>query len=133
LGAIDGDDPDPHQPRSRAQLEHAAEQLRDRPLVSGAEAGNRRVVGNLVGRDHPKGDIVAAAPLDPARRAHPDRVRVDEQRDHHLRVVGGGTPAVAAISRIERLEIELPDRLQHEHAKWSSGNHSRNDGGNSSS
>jgi hypothetical protein len=114
LGAIDGDDPDLHKPRPGAQSEHASEQLGDRLLVAGPEASNRRVVGNLVGRDHPEGDIVATAPLDPTRRTHPDRIRVDEQRDHHLRIVGSGTPAVTAIGRIERPEIQLRNALKHE-------------------
>jgi hypothetical protein len=114
LGAVDGDNPDLHEPRPCAQLEHPAEQLGDRLLVAGPEARDSRVIGRLVGGDHAERDIVATAPLDPPRRPLPGRVRVHEQRDHHLRVVGRRAPAIAAIGRIERLEIELRHALEHE-------------------
>jgi hypothetical protein len=48
LGAVDGDDPDLHQPRPRAQLKHPAKQVGDRLLVAGPEAGDRGVIGDLV-------------------------------------------------------------------------------------
>jgi hypothetical protein len=35
--------------------------------MTDAEARDRRVIGRLVGGDHPDGNIVAAAPLDAAR------------------------------------------------------------------
>jgi hypothetical protein len=83
-------------------------------LVTDAEPRDRGVIGHLVAGDHPKRDVVAATPLDPARRAHPDRIRINEQGNHHLRIVRRGTPPVAAIGPIERIEIQLRHRLQHE-------------------
>ena len=38
-----------------------------RLLVADPKAGDRRVVGDLVGADHPKGDVLATAALDRAR------------------------------------------------------------------
>jgi hypothetical protein len=35
-------------------------------LVASADARDRRMVGDLIGRDHAERDVVATAPLDPA-------------------------------------------------------------------
>jgi hypothetical protein len=67
LGAVDGEHPDLDQPRLRAEAEHAAKESRQRLPVANPEAGDRGVVGDLVGGDHPEGDVLAAATLDPAR------------------------------------------------------------------
>jgi hypothetical protein len=69
------------------------------------------VIGRLIGRDHPKGDVVRAAALDPPRRALAHRVGVEQQRDHHRWLVRRATPPVVAIRRIERGKIKLTDRL----------------------
>jgi hypothetical protein len=49
------------------------------------------VIGRLIGGDHPKGDILAATPLNRLRGPHPDRI--------------GAT---------ERGQVKLVDDLQHE-------------------
>ena len=113
LRAVDGNDADLDQPRPRAERKHLAEQAGDRRLVARPEARDRRVIRDVVGADHAEGDVVATVTLYPARRAHPDRVGIDEQRDHHRRVVGRAAPAVLAISRIKRRQVHLGDRLQH--------------------
>jgi hypothetical protein len=77
--------------------------------VACAKAGDRRVVGRLVGGDHPEGDVLRAAALDPPRGALADRVGVEQQRDHHLGVVGGSTPAVLPVAGEEALEVHLRD------------------------
>ena len=59
LRAVDRDDPDTHHPRLRAQLQHLPEQLAQRPLVPDPEPRDRRVIGRLVGGDHPERDILA--------------------------------------------------------------------------
>jgi hypothetical protein len=41
-----------------------AEEPSQRLLVADAKARDRRVIGNLVGADHPEGDVLAAAALD---------------------------------------------------------------------
>jgi len=52
-------------------------------LMPNPKARDRRVIGNLVGADHPKGDIPATAPLDRSRGP----LSVGQQRDHHRRLV----------------------------------------------
>jgi hypothetical protein len=46
------------------------------------------VVGDLVGADHPEGDVLATVALDRSRGALADRVGIGEQGEHHLRLVG---------------------------------------------
>jgi hypothetical protein len=87
LRAIDRNHSDRDQPRLRAELEHAPEQTRDRVLGTDAEPRDRRVVGRLVRGQNSERDILATAPLDPARRPHPDRIGVNQRRGHHRRVV----------------------------------------------
>jgi hypothetical protein len=62
--------------------------------VADPKPGDRRVVGDLVGADHPEGDVLATAALDPARASPADAVGVGEQGEHHFRIVGGGAVAV---------------------------------------
>lgn len=82
--------------------------------MADAKAGDRGMVGSLVGGDHPEGDVLTAAALDPPRASLPDRVGVDDQRHHHLRIVGGAAVAVSAVVGVEGLEVELVHGLDHE-------------------
>jgi hypothetical protein len=41
-----------------------AEQIRERGLVANAKARDGGMVGDLVGADHPEGDVLSAAALD---------------------------------------------------------------------
>ena len=65
LGAVDGDHADVDDPGLAAEPEDLAEEIRQGLLVADPKAGDRRVVGRLVGADHPEGDVLAAAALDP--------------------------------------------------------------------
>jgi len=112
--AIERHQPDGHQPRLRAQRQHLRKGVGQRLLVPGAKAGDRRMIRDPVGRDHPEGDVLAAASLDSAARALPDRVAVEQQRDHHLRVERGPPPAILTIRPRERAQIHLLDGVQHE-------------------
>ncbi|KKK97751.1 hypothetical protein LCGC14_2649630, partial [marine sediment metagenome] len=47
-----------------AQAEHLAEEARQCLFVSDPKAGDRGVVGGVVGRDHPEGNVLAAAAFD---------------------------------------------------------------------
>jgi hypothetical protein len=58
LRAVDREDPDLHESGARTQREHSAEELRERLLVTGAKARDRRVIWDLVGGDHAEGDVV---------------------------------------------------------------------------
>ena len=51
--------------------EHFREQFGDHRLVVCPKAGDRRVVGALVGSDHPEGDVDLAEPLDPPTERSP--------------------------------------------------------------
>ena len=112
--AVHRHDADPHQAGLGAQLRGRRRTARRAPLVAGPEPRDCRVIGHLVSADHAERDVLAAAPLDPPRRAHPDRVGVDKQRHHHPRLVGRRAPAIAAIGGIERLRIQLAHGVKHE-------------------
>jgi len=65
--------------------------------VTHAKARDRRVIRNLIGRDHPEGDVFAAPPFDAARGTLTDGIGVDQQRNHHRRVMRRPTPPVLPI------------------------------------
>ena len=109
LGAVDGDHPDPNQPRVGAERQHLAEQPRQRALVTLAEPRDRRVIGRLIGADHARRDVLDTATLQPPRRALPDRVAVKQQRDHHRRIVRRPTMPVDPVDRVEPAQIERRD------------------------
>lgn len=90
LGPVRGHQADATEAGGPAQLEDLDEAVPECRLVLLAEPGDGRVVGDLVRRDHTEGDVLGAAPLDPAGGALADAVGVEEQRHHHLRVEGGG-------------------------------------------
>src|SRR5262249_20691001 len=73
-GAIDPHQPAPPQPRLRTQRQHAAEEPDQRPRVPAAEARDRHVIGLQPAGGDAEGGILAAAALDRAARALPDRV-----------------------------------------------------------
>ena len=97
LRAVDRDHADLDHPGPRAQPENTAEEVRDRVLVTLAKPRDRRVIGHLVRRDHPKRDVLHTRPLDPPRRALPTRIRVHQQRDHHRRIMRRATVTIRAI------------------------------------
>jgi hypothetical protein len=98
--------------------QHKARTSPNRPasalLVTLDEPSDRRVIRPLLRRDHPKRDILLTGAFDRPRRRHPPRVRVEQQRDHHRRVIGRPAAAVDAIGRVERIEIHLGDGIDHE-------------------
>jgi hypothetical protein len=78
------------------------------------EPRDRRVIRPLVRRHNPEGNVFDARPLDHPRRPDPTRVGVKQQRHHHRRLISRPAAAIAAISRVEPLEVHLLDRRQHE-------------------
>jgi hypothetical protein len=86
------------------------------PGPPGGEPENARLSRGRepVRADYPEGDVLAAAALDPPRRALAHAVGVGQQREHHPRVVGRAAVAVGAVGGIERPKVELLDRLDHE-------------------
>ena len=78
--------------------------------MSLAEARDRRVIGHSVRADDAEGDVLAAAPLDRPARALANRVGIEQQRDHHPRVVGDH-PAILAVVSQKRVEAHRLDRV----------------------
>jgi hypothetical protein len=86
-------------------------QASDRLLMALHEPRDRRVVRALLARQHPKGDVLLAGALDHPRGPDPARIGVQQQRDHHRRVIRRPAAPVDPIGRIERLQIHLRDRV----------------------
>jgi hypothetical protein len=59
------------------------------------------MVGDPVRRQHAEGDILTTTPPDPSAPALADRVRVQQQRDHHRRLERRPTPAVLSVDAAE--------------------------------
>ena len=58
LGPVDGNYADLGQPAARTQRQDLAEQGGDRVLVALEEAGDRRVIRTLLGRDDAERDVL---------------------------------------------------------------------------
>jgi hypothetical protein len=114
LGAIDRDHADPNQVRFGAQPQHLAEQLGQCRLMALAKARDRRVIRGTVGTDHPRGDVLDAAALDPPRRTLPNRVAVEQQRHHHRWLVRRTTLPVEPIAAIEPGQVQPLHRVDNE-------------------
>ena len=114
LGPVERDEPERAQTSPRTEPEDLAEQVGERRLVLGAEASDRGMVGPLVRRDDPVGDVALAQAFDPSARALPGRIGVQEQRHHQRRVVGGCAPAVITVARVDRGEVDLLDHVENE-------------------
>jgi hypothetical protein len=76
-----------------------------------AETADGRVIGPVVGRDDPKGDVFGQSPLDLARAPDALRICIEEQCHHHRWVKGGPSPAVVAMAIVETREVDLAHRL----------------------
>jgi hypothetical protein len=117
LRAVDRDDADLGQALLRAQREDLTEQTGDRVLVALDEPRDRCVIRPLLSGHDPERDVLLAALLDQARRPDPARVGIEQQRHHHRRVIGRSAAPVAAVSRVERLEVHLADGVDDEPCK----------------
>src|ERR1017187_607847 len=82
-----------------------------------AKARDRRVIRTLIRRDHTVGDILHALALNHPRGALPLAVGVEQQREHHPRLVRRTAVAIPAVGVIERRQIHLLDARQHEPRK----------------
>jgi hypothetical protein len=85
LRPIDSEHPNPSQAGISAQRQNLAEQAGDRVLMTLAKPCDRRVIRRLVSRDHPERNVLDALALNHPRRALAAAIRVEPQRDHHLR------------------------------------------------
>jgi hypothetical protein len=114
LGAVDGQDVDGDQAGVGAEDQDLAEQLAQRALVADDEPGDRRVVGSLPGGDHAAGHVLQADALNAACRSRSARPAVQQQRDHHRRLIGRSAVAVLAIGGVERRGIHHADGVDDE-------------------
>jgi len=76
------------------------------------EPGDRRVIRALIGRDHPKGHIPLAQPLDPSTRPFSQAVCIQQQRHHHGRLVRRLSPAIRPIGLLHGRQVHLGHRIQ---------------------
>ena len=105
---------DPQQPRRGSQPQHLDEEPGQRLLMLLAEAADGGMVGCLVRGEHAEGGVLPTASLDLPARALASAVGVEQQRDQHGRLVGRPPPAVLPVGGVERREIHLAHRVQHE-------------------
>ena len=97
-----------------AQHQHLREQSRRGVRELLPEPGDRHVIRQLPGADHPERHIPRAQPLDPPRGRHPVRIRPDQHRHHHVRVITRGARPAHLAARMQRRGIQQRDRLDHQ-------------------
>ena len=114
LGAVQGDRADLAHAQPRAQQQDLREQVRGGVRELLPEPGDRHVIGHVAGADHPERHVLGAQPLDPPRGGDPVRVRPDQQRHHHVRVVPGRPRPARLPPRVERRGVQPPHRLDHQ-------------------
>jgi len=73
------------------------------------EARDRGVIRTLLRCQHPERDVFFAGALDHPRGPDPARVRVEQDGDHHRRVIGQPAAAIDPIGRVERLKLHRGD------------------------
>ena len=117
LRPVDRDHPDPDKAGLRAQHSTSPNRSASASCVALAKPRDRRVIGRLVGRDHPVGDVLHARALDRARGALPPRIRVEQQRDHHRRIERRPPMTVLAIGGVERRRSIRATDASTNHAK----------------
>ena len=101
-GAIDRHHPGLDQPRPVTQLEHLAEQARQRLLMPTDEPGDRHMIRHQVAGDHPVGNVLPTVTLDRPRGPHTRRERVQDQRHHQRRLIRSTTMTIRPVGGIER-------------------------------
>ena len=79
--------------------------------VAAAELAYRPVLGEVARRQHAEGDVLLQLPGDPPRRERARRVGVDEDLDHHQRLVRRVAPAVALVGGVEGGQVQRVDQV----------------------
>jgi hypothetical protein len=115
LRAVERDMPQLHQPRASAELKHLDEEAAERFEMSLPEVRDRPVIGTLHARHRSEVEAFDRGARDPPRRIDALRVRVEEKRDHHRRVIGREASflGVHVVDRrqIKRFAHELPNEV----------------------
>jgi hypothetical protein len=110
LRPVGRDHPDLDRASLLAQPQHRFEQLADRAVVPAAKLRDRQVIRHPHRRDQLVGHVLAARPLNPAGGHVPARVRVEQKRDHHRRLIRRAPLTVLPIRPVERAQVHLRDR-----------------------
>jgi hypothetical protein len=103
-----------HQLRFLAQVQNLHEQRPERVQVAPPELADPRVVRVAARREHPEGHVLVRPSLDLPRRPHAHAVPVQEQRQHHHRVVRRVAPLLALVRRLDGRQVERLHQIQHE-------------------
>ena len=114
LGPIDCHHPQVHQPRLRAQPQHLTKQHLNHLLMTLTEPCDRHVIRQVTRADHPERDILMTRPLDTTTRMHSLAIRVDQQRQHHRRVIRCPAHPTQPIPILQHRQIQRIDHPQHE-------------------
>jgi hypothetical protein len=77
------------------------------------EPVHRRPVRVAVAGDHPGAQIVTAGRGDPTPRADALAAAIDNQREHHPRVVRRPAPPVSTVGPREPRQVQLSDQFEH--------------------
>ena len=97
---------------------HSVSTSPNRPAIASSwrsrKPRQRRVIRAPPGRQHPQGDVVFARALDHPRGPNPARVGVEQQRDHHRRVIRRPAAPIDAIRGVKRVEVHLADGVDDE-------------------
>ena len=112
LGAVDAHQAYAQQLQLLGKQQNLQEALRHRSEVLPTKARDRVVVRVTVRRDEANPDIAVRRPLDPTAGEDPVGVAVDQQRQHHSRVIL--RRARAAMVHLEGAQIDTLHSLDHE-------------------
>ena len=103
-----------HQPRLGAQAQRLDQHLCEGVLVAATEPCDRHVIRSQIRGQHPKRDVLHAAPLQRPRRPHPQAIPVEEKADHHRWVIGRSAVTISSVARSEPRQVQLSHHIDHE-------------------
>jgi hypothetical protein len=104
---------EPAHPAGRAHQQHLAEQAGQRRLMLTPEPGNGRVIRTMLRTNNPKRHVRHTQPLDLPARPLTQRIGVDQQSQHHRRVIPGPPGTTKTPPRMKLAQIQLADHIQH--------------------
>ena len=121
LGPVERHVPQLHEPGLLAEPQHLHEQGPQRLEMPLPERGEAVMVGMLVRGQHPIRHVLVRRPLDLPRRRLARAVRVDQELDHHPRVVRRLPALFALVGGEDRREIQRLHHVAHEQGQVALG------------
>src|SRR5881397_738187 len=79
-----------------------------------AEITDRAEVWTVLAHNSDESQVAFASQGDLTARKHPDTIGIEQQADHHGRIVGWGTPGFVLIRRIEAASLHLRHGIEQE-------------------